>query len=131
MLGSDGLLAVPSAPGPAFVDEGVEPAAFQQLRLASLSLTCIAGLGGLPQVCISVDEGCTRSGASLDTVWADNAFDVDVLLRMQVSLPIALVDGAPVGLSFIGPPGSDEELLRVAVELAAVLQQQQQQPAGQ
>ena len=51
LLGSDGLLAIPSAPGPAFLNEGVEPAAFQQLRTASLSLTCIAGLGGLPQVC--------------------------------------------------------------------------------
>jgi amidase len=50
LLGSDGLLAIPSAPGPAFSNEGVEPAAFQQLRTASLSLTCIAGLGGLPQV---------------------------------------------------------------------------------
>jgi hypothetical protein len=44
------MLAVPSAPGPAFLNKGVDAASFQQLRLASLSLTCIAGLGGLPQV---------------------------------------------------------------------------------
>jgi Asp-tRNA(Asn)/Glu-tRNA(Gln) amidotransferase A subunit family amidase len=29
--------------------------------------------------------------------------------------------GAPIGLSLIGPPGSDEELLAFAVELAGVL----------
>lgn len=68
LLGSDGLLAVPSAPGPAFLNEGVEPATFQQLRMASLSLTCIAGLGGLPQVRPeSAVEGRMRSGGCLDT----------------------------------------------------------------
>jgi hypothetical protein len=39
---------------------------------------------------------------------------------LQVSIPIARVDGAPVGLSFIGPPGSDEQLLQVAVKLDAL-----------
>lgn len=50
LLGSDGLLTIPSAPGPAFLNNQVDPEAFQQLRMASLSLTCIAGLAGLPQV---------------------------------------------------------------------------------
>jgi len=50
LLGSDGLLTIPSAPGPAFLNDQVDPEAFQQLRMASLSLTCIAGLAGLPQV---------------------------------------------------------------------------------
>lgn len=88
LLGSDGVLALPSAPGPAFVNDGIDAAAFQELRMATLSLTCIAGLGGLP----------------------------------QISLPVATVDGAPVGLGLIGPPGSDEALLEVAVRLADVLQ---------
>jgi hypothetical protein len=32
----------------------------------------------------------------------------------QVSMPVARVDGLPVGLSLIGPPGSDESLLELA-----------------
>jgi Asp-tRNA(Asn)/Glu-tRNA(Gln) amidotransferase A subunit family amidase len=35
---------------------------------------------------------------------------------------VAKVDGAPVGLSLIGPPGSDEALLRLTVALADALQ---------
>lgn len=37
----------------------------------------------------------------------------------QVNLPGATVDGAPVGLSIIGPPGSDLDLLRVAIAFEA------------
>ena len=36
---------------------------------------------------------------------------------MQVSLPVAKVDGCPVGLGLIGPRGSDEELLRLTEQL--------------
>lgn len=36
----------------------------------------------------------------------------------QVSLPVATIDGAPLGLSLIGPPGRDLGLLALAVELA-------------
>ena len=36
----------------------------------------------------------------------------------QINLPVAEVDGAPVGLSLIGPRGSDEALIALAVELA-------------
>ena len=49
-----------------------------------MALTCMAGLGGLP----------------------------------QVSLPAALVDGCPVGLSLLGAPGVDEPLLDLAAALA-------------
>jgi amidase len=41
---------------------------------------------------------------------------------LQVSVPVAHVEGGPVGLGLIGPPGSDEQLLQVAVKLAAALQ---------
>jgi amidase len=34
-------------------------------------------------------------------------------------MPIARVDGLPVGLSLIGPPGSDESLLELAERIAA------------
>jgi amidase len=36
----------------------------------------------------------------------------------QVSIPAALVEGCPVGLSFIGSAGSDETLLELAVRLS-------------
>jgi amidase len=44
-------------------------------------------------------------------------------LLLQVTLPLAKVDGLPVGLSFIGPAGSDAVLLDVAVQLAAAVQE--------
>jgi amidase len=36
----------------------------------------------------------------------------------QVTLPVATIDGAPLGFSLIGPPGRDLDLLALAVELA-------------
>ena len=36
----------------------------------------------------------------------------------QINLPVAEVDGAPVGLSLIGPRGADEALIALAQELA-------------
>jgi amidase len=83
LLGSDGLLCLPSAPGPAprLEATGEEVEAFRK-RLQRL--TSIAGLAGLP----------------------------------QVTLPGAEAGGAPVGLSLIGPAGSDRALLDVARELS-------------
>jgi amidase len=52
-----------------------------------LSLTCIAGLGRLP----------------------------------QVQVPAGLVGGATVGLSLVGPRGSDRALLALAEKVAAAL----------
>jgi len=40
----------------------------------------------------------------------------------QVNLPGAVVDGAPVGLSVIGPHGSDLELMLVAPRFAEAMQ---------
>ncbi len=40
----------------------------------------------------------------------------------QISLPLAALDGLPVGLSLIGAPGADELLLGFAREIASVLQ---------
>jgi amidase len=36
----------------------------------------------------------------------------------QVSIPAGRVNGCPVGLSLIGPPGSDRALLDLAVQLS-------------
>ena len=35
---------------------------------------------------------------------------------VQVSLPVATVDGSPIGLGIIGPRGSDEALLDLAAD---------------
>jgi Asp-tRNA(Asn)/Glu-tRNA(Gln) amidotransferase A subunit family amidase len=40
---------------------------------------------------------------------------------VQVNVPIAQVDGAPVGLGLISARGSDEALLALAASLAALL----------
>jgi amidase len=37
----------------------------------------------------------------------------------QVTLPLADAEGCPVGLSLIGPPGSDEELIDLAAKIGA------------
>lgn len=39
----------------------------------------------------------------------------------QVTLPIASIDGCPVGLSLLGPRNSDAALLDLAVELWAAI----------
>lgn len=82
VLGSEGVLLTPSAGTVAPpLDVGKEELA--QFRDRTLSLTCIAGLGGLP----------------------------------QVQIPAGLVNGAAVGLSLIGPRGSDRALLRLAEQV--------------
>ncbi len=37
----------------------------------------------------------------------------------QISIPVAMRDGAPLGLSILGPPGSDLSLVRLAAKIAA------------
>jgi amidase len=79
VLGPDGVLVLPSAPGaaPKLTASAEEVEAFRQ-RIQRL--TSIAGLAGLP----------------------------------QVSLPGLTVGGAPLGLSLMGPEGSDRWLLDAA-----------------
>jgi amidase len=86
LLGADGLLLVPTMPGPAPVCGTAGPA-LDGWRRRALAGLCVAGLAGLP----------------------------------QLSLPAAAVGGAPVGLSIIGPPGSDEALLAAGARLARAL----------
>lgn len=79
----DGVICLPTSPGPAPL-RAATGEAVEKFRQRAQRLTCIAGLGGLP----------------------------------QVSLPVATIEGAPLGLSLIGPPGRDLDLLALAVELA-------------
>jgi amidase len=80
----DTLIVLPAAPGPApkLAATGAEVEDFRQ-RVQRL--TCIASLGGLP----------------------------------QVSLPCLEVNGAPVGLSFMGASGSDRRLIEFVRQLPA------------
>ncbi|KAI8472406.1 MAG: amidase [Monoraphidium minutum] len=86
LLGEEGVLALPTAPGPA-IPLDTPSAALEDWRTRLLSLTCIAGLSGLP----------------------------------QVTMPLATVDGLPVGLSFIGPPNTDAGLILLTERLAGAL----------
>jgi amidase len=78
------VMALPTVPSIAPL-LAASAAELESFRSRAMALTCIAGLGGLP----------------------------------QVSLPAALVDGCPVGLSLLGAHGADETLLDLAAALAA------------
>jgi amidase len=83
LLGRDGVVILPTAPGPA-PRRGLAPEALADHRRRAISLLCIAGLAGLP----------------------------------QLTLPHATLEGCPLGLSLIGPRGSDLMLLQLARRLA-------------
>ncbi|WP_145051376.1 amidase family protein [Paenibacillus xylanexedens] len=53
LLGEDGLLAIPTAPGPAPL-LGLQGALAEAYRAKTMQLSCIAGLTGLPQVTVPV-----------------------------------------------------------------------------
>lgn len=76
------VLLTPTTPGPA--PFRADAAQIDAVRQATLRMTGVAGIGGLP----------------------------------QVSAPFLRVDGAPVGVSFVGSPGSDVPLLDLAASLA-------------
>jgi len=80
------ILMVPTTPGPAPM-LNTPPIDLDDYRGRMISLTCLAGLAGLP----------------------------------QVNIPIAKVDGCPVGLGLIGPRGSDEELLELTAKMSKML----------
>jgi amidase len=83
LLGDDGIIVLPTSPGPAPLRNASE-ADLDRFRVAALELLCTAGLCGLP----------------------------------QISLPVARVDGAPVGLSLIGGACKDGLLLSLARKFA-------------
>jgi amidase len=79
IAGDDGVIVLPTVPTIAPPMNATEQD-LEAFRGQALSMLCISGLSGFP----------------------------------QVSLPMARVDGCPLGLSLIGPPGRDKALLRLA-----------------
>ena len=83
LVGSNGILMLPTVPGVA-PRRALSGDALQAYRERALSILCISGLSGLP----------------------------------QVTMPLATVDDMPIGLSLIGPRGSDRALIDLAIRVA-------------
>ncbi len=84
LVGNDRVVVLPTMPGIAPRLDADE-ATFEAFRGRAISMLCIAGLAGFP----------------------------------QISLPMMSVDGCPVGLSLIGPPGRDRALIDLAARILA------------
>ncbi len=80
------VLMLPTTAGPAPLRD-IDPHANDAVRTATLRLTCLASIAGLP----------------------------------AVTLPLATVDGAPIGLCLIGAANTDRALIGVATHCAARL----------
>lgn len=82
LLGASAVLCIPTAPSIAPL-ENTGGKELERFRERALSLLCIAGLAGLP----------------------------------QISLPLAMHDSCPLGISLVGPRNSDLQLLELACRI--------------
>ena len=85
LLGEGDVLCLPTSPRVAPPVDAPTDELENRVRAQAMSLLCIAGLAGLP----------------------------------QVSLPLASLDGLPLGFSLVGPWGADRQLLVLAQQVMA------------
>jgi amidase len=91
-LGSDGVMVLPSAASlPPLRD--ADPRSVDDVRVRTLRITCIAGLAGVPQVSMPLRGAHTGADGNRQMV--------------------------PLGISLVGPAGSDLALIQLARQLAA------------
>ncbi|RYY98449.1 MAG: amidase [Comamonadaceae bacterium] len=91
LLAADGVMVLPSAGGlPPLRD--ADPRSVDDLRVRTMRITCIAGLAGLPQVSIP--------------------------LHGTHVLPGGHAQAVPLGVSLVGPAGSDLALIQLARRVA-------------
>ena len=83
LLGEGNVLCLPTSPRVAPRTDAPQDELENLVRAQAMSLLCIAGLAGLP----------------------------------QVSLPLASLNGLPLGFSLVGPWGADKQLLALAQRL--------------
>lgn len=86
LFGDDAIAVIPSSASIA-PECGASGSAVDSVRMRTLQITCLAGIGGL----------------------------------CQVSIPFTGSDGLPLGVSLVGPAGSDAELVRFAIRIAEML----------
>ena len=118
---------MPTCPGPApfCQSDGSEIEAY---RARALALTCLAGLAGLPQIQLPLAridgfveadfEEAEEKGGGDDDVDDDDVDDKNNNNNKNNRMEKQLI---PVGLSLVGPRGSDLELLRAATRLSKAI----------
>ena len=88
LFGEGDVMCLPTSPRVALLIDTPQGELEDRIRAQAMSLLCIAGLAGLP----------------------------------QVSLPLATLDGLPLGFSLVGPWGYDRQLLALARQMMEMIQ---------
>jgi amidase len=93
----------------------------RRTRAAAVRQAIRDALGDRVAVFPSTPEPALPRGTSTDPAARQNILALTTLAPLgglpAVSLPLGTVDGRPIGLSLLGPDGSDEQLLALAATL--------------